>query len=130
MEYIRSFRRAGEPTAAAPLELCIQAKQQLSIWRDQPLIKMHDRINRQITERDRFEFLAVEGEKVKAMMIICIEPEEIHTGEDCLYTMLAFSPEPGFLKEGYKAMKQLARDLKIPYVHFSRHPDTLRKVKL
>ncbi|EIX3308875.1 hypothetical protein MKB11_005013 [Salmonella enterica] len=129
MEYLKVFREAGQPTAAAPLELCELAQQQLSIWRDQPLIKMHDRINRQIAERDRFEFLAVEGQTVKAMMIICIEREEIHTGEDCLYTMLAFSPEPGFLKEGYKAMRELAKELQIPYVHFSRHPETFRKVK-
>lgn len=129
MEIIKAYRTAGQPTAAAPLELCELAKQQLSIWRDQPLIKMHDRINRQIADRDRFEILAVENNTVKAMMIICIEPEEIHTGEDCLYTMLAFSPEPGFLKEGYKAMRELAKELQIPYVHFSRHPDKLRKVR-
>ncbi|EEI7324268.1 hypothetical protein G4E03_003457 [Salmonella enterica] len=129
MEYIQAFRSAGQPTAAAPLELCEKARQQLSIWRDQPLKVIYERINRQITALDRYEFLAVEDNEVKAMMILVIHPEEIHLGEDVLHDFLIFSPEPGLLKEGYKAMKRLAKDLNIKYIHFARHPEKFRKVR-
>lgn len=131
MEYIKVYRTAGQPTLAAPLYLCEQAKETLSIWRDQDPQRIFERVNRQIQELDRYEYLAIEGGLVKAMMIICIEREEIHTGEDLLYTKLAFSTVPGALKDGYRAMISLAKELHIPYVHLSRHPeDELRKVRL
>lgn len=129
MDYIKVFRKAGQPTAAAPLYLCEQARQSLSIWNEQPLNEIYERVNRQLTEIDRYEFLAIEDGLIKGMMIICIEPEELHTGKDILYTKLAFSTVPGVLTEGYRQMRKLAKELNIPYVHFSRHPDTLKRVR-
>lgn len=128
MEYIKMFRKAGEPTAAAPLYLCEQAKQSLSIWSDQPVSVIYERVNRQVSEIDRYEFLAIEDGLIKGMMILCIEPEEIHTGKDVLYTKLAFSTVPGALREGYRSMKRLAREINVPYLHLSRHPKEFRKV--
>lgn len=129
MEFIKAYRKAGEPTAVAPLYLCEQARKTLSIWKDQPLHVIHERVNRQIQEIDRYEFIAIEEGIIKGMMVICIEPEEIHTGEDVLYTKLAFSTVPGALKEGYKAMKCLSKELNIPLIHLSRHPDRLRRIR-
>lgn len=129
MDYIKVFRKAGQPTAAAPLYLCKQAQEALTIWNEQPLETIYERVNRQLSEIDRYEFLALDNGIIKGMMIICIEPEELHTGQDILYTKLAFSTVPGVLTEGYRQMRRLAKELNIPYIHFSRHPDTLKKVK-
>ncbi|EBW2292205.1 hypothetical protein DFV88_24795 [Salmonella enterica subsp. enterica serovar Newport] len=121
MKFIKAFRKAGEPTAAVPLYLCKQTRDQLAIWQHTSLKEMGARLKRQIEEMDRYEYLAVdEAGTIKAMMIIDWMDEETHTGGSVMFTKLAFSTEPGLLNGGYRYMLDIARNRGIDFIMTSR----------
>ncbi|EDR9150318.1 hypothetical protein BSY48_004426 [Salmonella enterica subsp. enterica serovar Agbeni] len=121
MEFIKIFRKAGEPTAAVPLYLCKQTRDKLAIWQHTSLQEMQARLQRQITEMDRYEYLAIdEAGTIKAMMIIDWLEDETHTGGNVVYTKLAFSTEPGLLSNGYKFMKQIGRERGCDFIMTTR----------
>ncbi|EIQ3230838.1 hypothetical protein LU140_004496 [Salmonella enterica] len=119
MEYLKVFREEGQPTAAAPLYLVEKAAKTIKRYKDCDVTELHARINRNITSRDRWEVLAVENGEVKAMMIICYDGDELHSGGPCLFTYLCFSPD-GLFKEGFKALKNLAKELNIRKIWIAR----------
>ncbi|HID4300466.1 TPA: hypothetical protein ACXEZB_004388 [Escherichia coli] len=112
MEYIKTFRKAGEPTAAAPLYLCQEARSNLANWLHyETAEQMHTELNQEIQENDRFEYLAIDDAgKLRAMMVIYPHYDP-HWG-DHLFTRFSFSAEPGALSGGYRWMKDIAKLLK------------------
>ncbi|EFU5167495.1 hypothetical protein HT819_003902 [Salmonella enterica] len=111
MEFIKIYRKAGEPTAAAPLYLCQQTRERLSNWQRLPVEQMQAEIVNDIQSNNRYEFLAIESEQVKAMMVLYVDYDP-HYGR-VIYTRYAFSSEPQALTQGYRWMNQLAKSLNL-----------------
>lgn len=111
MEFIKIYREAGEPTAAAPLYLCQQTRERLANWQRLPVEQMQAEIIEDIQSNNRYEFLAVEAGQVKAMMVLYVDYDP-HYGR-VIYTRYAFSSEPQALTQGYRWMKQLAKSLNL-----------------
>ncbi|EGW0579066.1 hypothetical protein JGH65_004236 [Salmonella enterica] len=111
MEFIKIYREAGEPTAAAPLYLCQQTRERLANWQRLPVEQMQAEIIEDIQSNNRYEFLAVEAGQVKAMMVLYVDYDP-HYGR-VIYTRYAFSTEPQALTQGYRWMKQLAKSLNL-----------------
>lgn len=111
MEFIKIYREAGEPTAAAPLYLCQQTRERLTNWQRLPVEQMQAEIIEDIQSNNRYEFLAVEAGQVKAMMVLYVDYDP-HYGR-VIYTRYAFSSEPQALTQGYRWMKQLAKSLNL-----------------
>lgn len=112
MEFIKAFRKAGEPTAAAPLYLCEETREKLSNWQRLPVEQMQAEIVNDIQANDRYEYLAIdEAGKLRAMMVLYVDYDP-HYGS-AIYTRYAFSAEPRALTGGYKWMKEIAKSLNL-----------------
>lgn len=113
MDYIKTFRAAGEPTIAAPIYLCEEARESLANWLHYDSAEqMHKELKQEIEENDRFEFIAVDNNgKHRAMMIIYAHYDP-HWGKH-IFTRFAFSKEPGALTEGYKWIREIAKSLNV-----------------
>jgi len=112
MEYQKVFRKAGQPTAAAPLYLCQETRERLDNWQRLPVEQMQAEIVNDIVSNDRFEFLAVdEAGKLRAMMVLYVDYDP-HFGS-VIYTRFAFSAEKQALFQGYKWMKEIAKSLNL-----------------
>ncbi|EGJ4116066.1 hypothetical protein IHX65_004872 [Salmonella enterica] len=111
MEYLKVFRNAGEPTAAAPLYLCQQTREKLTNWQRLPVEQMQQEIVNDIVSNDRYEFLAVDAGELRAMMVLYVDYDP-HYGS-VIYTRFAFSTEPQLLTDGYKWMKEIAKSLNL-----------------
>lgn len=109
MDYIKVFKKAGEATIAAPIELCEETRERLSNWQRVPVEVMQREITTDIESLDRFEFLAVDDGKIRAMMIITPE-ENPHYGS-FLLTRYVFSAEPQTLTPGYRWLFKLTKAL-------------------
>lgn len=123
MNFIKEFKKAGEPSNSIPLYLCEQAYNSLKIWRlyDSPE-EMQKGIRADIESSNRFEYRATdEAGTVKAMMIIAEHEQLAHTGnKNILFTQYSFSTEQGLLRGGYKWMCQLAKQLSFPLMMVTR----------
>ncbi|EAN5684234.1 hypothetical protein EI675_20615 [Salmonella enterica] len=112
MEYLKVFREAGQPTAAAPLYLCQETRERLANWQRLPVEQMQAEIVSEIESNDRYEFLAVdEAGKLRAMLVLYVDYDP-HFGS-VIYTRYAFSAEKQALIQGYKWMKELAKSLNL-----------------
>lgn len=111
MEYLKVFREAGQPTAAAPLYLCQETRERLTNWQRLPVEQMQAEIVNDIQSNNRYEFLAVDAGKLRAMMVLYVDYDP-HYGR-VIYTRYAFSSEPQALIQGYRWMKQLAKSLNL-----------------
>lgn len=112
MEYIKAYRTAGQPTAAAPLYLCSETRERLTNWQRLPVEEMQKEIVNDVVSNDRYEFLAVdETGKLRAMMVLYVDYDP-HYGS-VIYTRYAFSSEPGLLTGAYKWMKEIAKLLNL-----------------
>ncbi|EIE0653056.1 hypothetical protein LCU68_003987 [Salmonella enterica] len=112
MEYLKVFREAGQPTAAAPLYLCQETRERLANWQRLPVEQMQAEIVSEIESNDRYEFLAVdEAGKLRAMMVLYVDYDP-HYGK-VIYTRYAFSAVEQLLTNGYRWMKELAQELKL-----------------
>ncbi|EEH7943827.1 hypothetical protein G3O90_004539 [Salmonella enterica] len=111
MEYLKIFREAGQPTAAAPLYLCQETRERLTNWQRLPVEQMQAEIVNDIQSNNRYEFLAVDAGKLRAMMVLYVDYDP-HYGR-VIYTRYAFSSEPQALTQGYRWMKQLAKSLNL-----------------
>ncbi|EGH3087057.1 hypothetical protein IEA35_004591 [Salmonella enterica] len=111
MEYLKVYREAGQPTAAAPLYLCQETREQLTNWQRLPVEQMQAEIVNDIQSNNRYEFLAVDAGKLRAMMVLYVDYDP-HYGR-VIYTRYAFSSEPQALTQGYRWMKQLAKSLNL-----------------
>lgn len=111
MEVIKAFRKAGEFTRAAPLELCQITRERLTNWQRLPVEKMQAEIVRDIESLDRFEYLVTDRDQVVAMMVLDID-DNPHYGR-FIYTRYAFSAEDQALAGGYKWMKEIAKTLNL-----------------
>ncbi|EDX4100272.1 hypothetical protein B9R80_002408 [Salmonella enterica] len=121
MEFIKVYKKAGEPTAAVPLYLCKQARDSLAIWQHTSLQEMQDRLKRQIEEIDRYEFLAVdEANTIKAVIIVDWYDDDLHTGGSVVYPLFAFSTVPGLLSDGYQFMKQIGKERGCDFMMLTR----------
>ncbi|EEO8179068.1 hypothetical protein G7D34_003699 [Salmonella enterica] len=118
MEYIKAARKAGEPTISAPLELCQITRERLSNWQRLPVEMMQEEITNDIESLDRFEFIAHDNGKIKAMLIATVE-ENPHYGT-FLLTRYAFSAEPNTLTAGYRWLFKLAKVLNYDGVLYTR----------
>ncbi|EEJ8200201.1 hypothetical protein GTR53_003643 [Salmonella enterica] len=112
MEYLKVFREAGQPTAAAPLYLCQETRERLTNWQRLPVEQMQAEIVNDIQSNDRYEFLAIDDAgKLRAMMVLYVDYDP-HYGS-FIYTRFAFSAENQALTQGYKWMKELAKSLNL-----------------
>ncbi|EKR4225023.1 hypothetical protein P8G24_004694 [Salmonella enterica] len=112
MDYLKVYRKAGEPTAAAPIYLCEETRNKLANWQRLPLEQMQQEIVNDIVSNDRYEFLAVdEAGKLRAMMVLYVDYDP-HYGS-VIYTRFAFSAEKQALTQGYKWMKEIAKALNL-----------------
>lgn len=111
MEYLKVYREAGQPTAAAPLYLCQETRERLTNWQRLPVEQMQAEIVNDIQSNNRYEFLAVDAGKLRAMMVLYVDYDP-HYGR-VIYTRYAFSSEPQALTQGYKWMKELGKELKL-----------------
>ncbi|EIZ5832160.1 hypothetical protein MPS38_003056 [Salmonella enterica] len=112
MDYLKVYRKSGEPTAAAPIYLCEETRNKLANWQRLPLEQMQQEIVNDIVSNDRYEFLAVdEAGKLRAMMVLYVDYDP-HYGS-VIYTRFAFSAEKQALTQGYKWMKEIAKALNL-----------------
>ncbi len=134
MPIIKTYRKAGEPTASIPLYLCQQTQEALpDMWGRLPVEAMREELRQDIESIDRFEYLVSDEDKtIKAMMIIDTDTNP-HYGF-YLYPRYAFSTEKGALSGAWRWMKQLAKCLKCDSYLITRQTGdseiTTRKVKV
>lgn len=129
MNYIKTFKRAGELTDCLPIQLCEQARNSLKIWQYTSLEEMRERLRLDIESLNRFEYRAIDDAgNVKAMMIIDVHENEPHTGHDILYTKFSFSTEPGALAPAYKWLIQLAKLYGFKFIMTTRQTGPLEIV--
>ncbi|EBU8272205.1 hypothetical protein DLL80_23850 [Salmonella enterica subsp. enterica serovar Newport] len=132
MEYIKAFRKAGEPTAAAPDYLCEKVRQAgLDNWQRYHTVEDMSRdISADIESLDRFEFLAVDEAGKLTGMLIATQEENPHHG-DFLLTRYAFSIDPKSLSVGYRWLFKLSQMLDLDGTLYTKKSgkDTIYRFK-
>ncbi|EBV2055756.1 hypothetical protein EWD52_23460 [Salmonella enterica subsp. enterica serovar Braenderup] len=123
MKYIKAFRKAGEPTAAAPLYLCEIVYNSLKSWQHYHTVEdMSREISADIEALDRFEFLAIDEDNQVRAMLIATQEENPHHG-DLLFTRYAFSAEPQTLAAGYRWLFKLSKLLDLNGTLYTKRID-------
>lgn len=109
MKYLKAFRKAGEPTIAAPVYLCSETRASLASWqRYHTAEDMSREISADIEALDRFEFIAIDEDNKVRAMLIATQEENPHHG-DFILTRYAFSAEPNILTAGYRWLFKLSK---------------------
>lgn len=111
-------KRKGEPTEGFTEEFAREVYNRCPIFQHRDFTEFFTTTKGFIEGEDRIEYLVKSEGKVKASMAI-IKETDMHVGE-CMSVLLALSVDNGLLRDGYKVLIKVAKQLGVKFVAYTK----------